>query len=60
MKVIKRDGKTVEFDRNKIIKAIRQANEAVEEEHRISDEQIEQIVRSIENKKRSRYLVEDI
>ena len=60
MKVIKRDGKTVEFDRNKIIKAIRKANEAVEEEHRISDEQIEQIVRSIENKKRSRYLVEDI
>ena len=60
MKVIKRDGKTVEFDRNKIIKAIRKANEAVEEEHRISDEQIEQIVRSIENKKRNRYLVEDI
>lgn len=60
MKVIKRDGSTVEFDRSKIVKAIRKANEAVEPEHRISEEQIEQIVRNIENKKRTRYLVEDI
>ncbi len=60
MKVIKRDGTTVEFDREKIVKALHKANEAVEQEHRISDEQIEQIVRSIETKKRSRYLVEDI
>ena len=47
MKVIKRDGSTVEFDRSKIVKAIRKANEAVEPEHRISEEQIEQIVRGI-------------
>ena len=60
MKVIKRDGTTVEFDRSKIAKAIRKANEAVEPEHRVSEEQIEQIVRNIENKKRSRLLVEDI
>lgn len=60
MKVIKRDGTTVEFDRSKIAKAIRKANGAVEAEHRISEEQIEQIVRNIERKKRSRYLVEDI
>lgn len=60
MKVIKRDGTTVEFDRSKIAKAIRKANGAVEAEHRISEEQIEQIVRNIECKKRSRYLVEDI
>ena len=29
MKVIKRDGSTVDYDRNKIITAIRKANEAV-------------------------------
>lgn len=60
MKVIKRDGTTVEFDRSKIIKALRKANDAVEPEHRISEEQIEQIVRNIETRKRTRYLVEDI
>ncbi len=60
MKVIKRDGSTVEFDRSKIITAIRKANEAVDPEFRVDDAQIEQIVSGIENKKRSRYLVEDI
>ena len=60
MKVIKRDGSTVAFDRSKIIKAIQTANDAVDEEHRVSDEEIEQIVCNIEKKKRDRYLVEDI
>ena len=60
MKVIKRDGSTVDFDRTKIALAIQKANEAVEPEHRVSDEQIEEIVCGIERKKRARYLVEDI
>ena len=60
MKVIKRDGTTVDFDRNKIITAIQKANSAVDEEHRVSDEQIEAIVSSIESKKKLRLLVEDI
>ena len=60
MKVIKRDGTTVEFDRSKIVTAIKKANDAVDEEHRVSDGEIEQIVTNIERKKRSRYLVEDI
>ncbi len=60
MKVIKRDGTTVDFDRSKIVKALCKANDAVEAEYRISNEQIEKIVRDIETKKRSRYLVEDI
>ncbi len=60
MKVIKRDGTTVDFDRSKIITAIQKANEAVDVEFRVTDEQIEQIVSGIEKKKRSRYLVEDI
>ncbi len=60
MKVIKRDGTIVDFDRSKIVLALRKANQAVEEDQRVSDEQIEQIVSHIENKHRQRYLVEDI
>ena len=60
MKVIKRDGTTVDFDRSKIVKAIQKANAAVEPEHRVSDSQIETIVRNIEGKKKLRLLVEDI
>ena len=60
MKVIKRDGTTVDFDRNKIRIAIQKANAAVDAEHRVTDEQIEQILHNIESKKRSRLLVEDI
>ncbi|MDD4474912.1 MAG: anaerobic ribonucleoside-triphosphate reductase [Eubacteriales bacterium] len=60
MKVIKRDGQTVDFDRSKIIKAIKKANLAVEEEDRLSEDEIEEIVSSIESKNRSRLLVEDI
>ena len=41
MKVIKRDGEIVQFDRSKIIIAIGKANEAVEPAERITDEQIE-------------------
>ena len=44
MKVIKRDGSTVDFDRSKIITAIRKANEVVDVEARISEEDIESIV----------------
>ncbi len=60
MKVIKRDGSTVDFDRNKIVIAIRKANDAVDPEERISEEGIEEIVSHIETKKRKRFLVEDI
>jgi len=60
VKVIKRNGTTVDFDRQKIVNAIRKANLAVEEEERISEEDIEGIVVSIETKKRPRLLVEDI
>ena len=60
MKVIKRDGDVVQFDRSKIAIAIRKANEAVEESERVSEEQIENIVCYVENKRRQRLLVEDI
>lgn len=60
MKVIKRDGTTVEFDRSKIANAIRKANGAVDEEDRIEEQYIEEIVSQIEQKHKVRFLVEDI
>ena len=60
MKVIKRDGTTCDFDRNKIVVAIRKANEAVDFEDRITDSQINDIVDSIADRHRQRLLVEDI
>ncbi|MDR1465562.1 MAG: anaerobic ribonucleoside-triphosphate reductase [Oscillospiraceae bacterium] len=60
MKVVKRDGKVAAFDRSKIMLAIRKANDAVEEEHRVTEEQIEAVVASIEKIRRARILVEDI
>lgn len=60
MKVVKRDGTIVDFDRAKIVIAIKKANEAVEESERITDDQIESIVAYIEGKRKERLLVEDI
>ena len=48
MKVIKRDGREVTYDRGKIIIAIHKANEEVPISERISDEKIHGIVASIE------------
>ncbi|MBR4874816.1 MAG: anaerobic ribonucleoside-triphosphate reductase [Clostridia bacterium] len=60
MLVIKRDGRTVDYDRAKIEIAIRKANAEVEEKERATDEEIEQILSYIESKKAQRMLVEDI
>ena len=60
MTVIKRDGNTVEFDRSKIIIALSKANDAVEAEDRITDEQMQEIADFITEKKKTRILVEDI
>lgn len=48
MKVIKRDGREVNYDRNKIIIAIQKANDEVPFNEKISDEKIHGIVASIE------------
>ena len=58
--VIKRDGSTVPYNREKIITAINKANNEVEPEEKVTDEQIENIVRLIEKRKCKRMLVEDI
>lgn len=60
MKVIKRDGSTVDFDRSKIAVAISKANNAVDEPYRITEDKIEEIVSGIETMHRQRVLVEDI
>lgn len=58
--VIKRDGSTVSFDRNKIVVAIQKANKAVEETERLPQDDIEAIASYVEGKNRKRLLVEDI
>jgi len=60
MKVIKRDGSTVDFDRSKIVAAIQKANAAVEPPYRASQEQVDAIADYVSGKDRSRLLVEDI
>ena len=60
MQVVKRDGKFVDFDKDKIRIAIGKANENVREEDRVTSRQIENIIKYIEEnyKKRKRVLVE--
>ena len=48
MKLIKRNGSEVIFDREKIIVAVTKANEAVDEKQRISQEDIENIALEVE------------
>lgn len=60
MKVVKRDGRIVEYDRAKIVSAIRKANIEVEEFEKIPENKIETIVSSIEAMHRDTMLVEDI
>ena len=60
MKVIKRDGTTVDFDANKIIRAIQKANIAVESEYQIEEAKIKEIAANVQARNRKRLLVEDI
>ena len=54
MKVIKRDGSTVDFDRSKIVVAIQKANNAVDESERIAEDRIENIAHYVESRNRMR------
>ena len=60
MKVTKRDGRVVDYDRNKIIIAIQKANAEVEKNDQVTDEKIDSIVAGIENKHTDNLMVEDI
>ena len=60
MKVIKRDGSSVDYDPSKIRIAINKANANVKEEDRVSETQIKNIIKYIESLRKRRMLVEDI
>lgn len=60
MKVIKRDGHIVDYDKEKIFIAIGKANEELPEEDRATDSEIKKIVKYIEGLNKKRILVEDI
>lgn len=60
MKVIKRDGRVVDYDREKIAIAIQKANEEVNLEQRADRDNIKQIMKSVEELDKKRILVEDI
>ena len=60
MKVIKRDAKVVDYCPEKIEIAIKKANNEVQEEDRVTDIQIKNIIKYIESLKKKRMLVEDI
>lgn len=60
MKVIKRDGRAVDYDRAKIQVAIEKANKEVKPKERASKEDIKKIVEYIEELNKKRMLVEDI
>ncbi|MBQ3113077.1 MAG: anaerobic ribonucleoside-triphosphate reductase [Phascolarctobacterium sp.] len=60
MKVIKRDGTTVDFDGSKIVVAIQKANAVVEPQDRIEEYKILEIAKNVQSRNRMRLLVEDI
>ena len=60
MKIVKRDGTIVDYDREKIRTAIQKANAEVKGRERISKEGIQEIIKYIEDLDKKRMLVEDI
>ncbi len=60
MKVIKRDGRAVDFDRQKIEIAIGKANKEVIDTEKATNQEIKDIVNYIESLGKKRMLVEDI
>ena len=60
MNVVKRDGRIVEFDDERIRNAINKANAEVDKKDQATEEQIEEIIKYVRNLKKKRILVEDI
>ena len=60
MKIVKRDGTIVDYDREKIKTAIQKANAEVRGREKISKEGINEIIKYIEELDKKRMLVEDI
>lgn len=60
MKIVKRDGHIVDYDKSKIEIAIGKANNEMKPKDRVSKEQIDEIIHYIEDLGKKRILVEDI
>mgnify|MGYP004640018879 FL=1 len=60
VKIIKRDGKTVDYNSEKIEIAIKKANKEVRKKERATDEDIHTVITYIESLDKKRMLVEDI
>ena len=60
MKVVKRDGHIVDYDPQKIREAIGKANKEVRGKEKATKEEIEEIIKYIEELNKKRILVEDI
>ncbi len=60
MKIIKRDGRAVDYNREKIEIAIEKANKEVRQKERATKEEIKSIIKYIEELGKKRMLVEDI
>jgi len=60
MRVIKRDGRAVDYDRQKIAIAIGKANDKIPASGRANKEEIKEIIEHIESLGKKRMLVEDI
>ena len=60
MKIIKRDGRVVDYDRQKISTAIEKANTEVKGKEKANKEDIKNIILYIEDLEKKRMLVEDI
>lgn len=60
MKVVKRDGRIISYDRSKVITAIERANNDVENEEKANKEEIKMITAYIEETDKPRILAEDI
>lgn len=60
MKVIKRDGRAVDFDSEKISIAIEKANAEVKDKEKATENEIKDIIKYIEDIDKRRILVEDI
>lgn len=60
MKVIKRNGEIVDYDRSKIVNAIKKANNEVEFDERATDNEINEIIEGIEDLQLDKIEVEEI
>jgi len=56
MKVLKRDGRVAEYDKMKIVRAIKKANAEVPEREKVENNSIDNIVRYIEKYAENRML----